>query len=363
MMSEINDGDTEVLTQLSNGKQPSLVKTILNSNYGILDEECSSHHDLHHAHNHSHGPVEHEDRGERRLKIASVLCLIFVICEFAAGFIAKSTAVQADAAHLLTDLLSFLISLFALKLSKRPISKSYTYGWARAEVIGALFSIVTLWVISGILGYISVQRIITPEFDINANIMICISSAAIVFNIILAIVFHVGGGHGHSHHGQSHGHSHGGDGHAVNIKAALVHVFGDLVQSVGVLIAGIIVKLGEGENMPNAALADPICTLVFIIIVVITTGKIVYELIGILIVSIDPKITETAEKTIFEYTELIDELKLWCLVPGKYVLTCKLRLTDSTKISEIERCLKENIHGLEFVTIQLGESDLHTQAE
>ena len=56
------------------------------------------------------------DRGRKRLKMASILCLFFVICEFTAGIIAKSTAVQADAAHLLTDLFSFLISLAALHL-------------------------------------------------------------------------------------------------------------------------------------------------------------------------------------------------------------------------------------------------------
>lgn len=69
------------------------------------------------------------DRGRKRLKMASILCLFFVICEFTAGIIAKSTAVQADAAHLLTDLFSFLISLAALHLGMFFLSFLYKFSW------------------------------------------------------------------------------------------------------------------------------------------------------------------------------------------------------------------------------------------
>merc|ERR1712227_160082 len=139
----------------------------------------------------SSGPKSKEgDGGIRRLKIASVICIFFVIAEFVAGIIAKSTAVQADAAHMLIDFFSFIISLVALTLAKRPKSKRFTYGWGRAEIIGALFSIVTLWIITGILGYMAVEKIRVPETDLNEMIMIYIASAAIVFNLILGFVLH-----------------------------------------------------------------------------------------------------------------------------------------------------------------------------
>lgn len=85
------------------------------------------------------------DRGKRRLQIASVVCLIFVIAEFIAGIFAKSIAVQADAAHMLTDLMSFGVSLVALRISDMKATKSFTFGYVRAEVLGALMSIVILW--------------------------------------------------------------------------------------------------------------------------------------------------------------------------------------------------------------------------
>lgn len=238
-----------------------------------------------------------------------MLCFFFVIGEFIAGVIAKSTAVQADAAHLLTDLFSFLISLLALHLSARPETKRYTYGWARAEVIGALFSIIILWMISAVLCYIAIDKIQNPELDLDEMIMIYIASAAIVFNIVLAFVLH-GSGHSHSHgaHGHSHGDSHGAN--SVNVRAAMVHVVGDLVQSIGVLIAGLVVRFYPGTKS-TAVLADPICTLIFILIVMVTTVRIVIDLVGILMGAIDPKITENVEAVLLLYAASIHSLHIW----------------------------------------------------
>lgn len=83
------------------------------------DEETSNTHSHEHNHNHKN------DRGKKRLIIASILTTIFVIGEFVAGILAKSTAVQADAAHMLTDLLGFCISLLAISLSDRHKYKLY----------------------------------------------------------------------------------------------------------------------------------------------------------------------------------------------------------------------------------------------
>jgi len=310
----------------------------------------------------SESKSKESDGGIRRLKIASVICIFFVIAEFVAGIIAKSTAVQADAAHMLTDFFSFIISLIALNLAKRPKSKRFTYGWGRAEIIGALFSIVTLWIITGILGYMAVEKIRVPETELNEMIMIYIASAAIVFNLILGFVLH-GSGHGHSHHGHSHGHGHSDD--AVNIRAAMVHIIGDLIQSVGVLVTGLVVKFYPGTK-EQAVLADPICTLIFILIVVVTTFRIMYDLVTILMASVDPKITQKAEEILEQYAS-IAELNIWTMVPGKSVLTAKIALKKSYEtsksllsyqpiVSEIETTLKKHLPQLVSVTIQ-------TQAE
>lgn len=85
----------------------------------------------------------------RKLIIACFLCTGFMVAEIVGGVLSNSLAIATDAAHLLTDLASFLISLFALYLSGRPSSQRLNFGWYRAEVIGAMISVYFIWVLTG----------------------------------------------------------------------------------------------------------------------------------------------------------------------------------------------------------------------
>jgi zinc transporter 2 len=95
----------------------------------------------------------------------------------------------------------------------------------------------------------------TNDFEVESNPMMIVAGCAVVFNIILGLLLH-GAGHVHSHGGGSHSHKHepedgvGGGSHShqqhLNIRAALIHVIGDLIQSVGVLISSIIIKIYPG---------------------------------------------------------------------------------------------------------------------
>jgi len=98
----------------------------------------------------------------RKLTIAIILCFIFMIVELIGGWLASSLAIMSDAAHLLSDVGGFVVSLVALKLA-RSQSPQMTYGFARAEVLGALLSVVTIWMVTGMLVAEAVQRIISPE--------------------------------------------------------------------------------------------------------------------------------------------------------------------------------------------------------
>lgn len=138
------------------------------------------------------------------------------------------------------------------------------------EILGALFSILVIWVLTGVLIYMAIDRIIHQDYDIDADTMIIVSTVGVVMNIAMGAILHgglcnnlnlvhhghshgiSGGGHGHSHgpghaHSNGHGHSHdhGHSSHTsrnMNVRAALIHVIGDLVQSIGVLIAAIVIK-------------------------------------------------------------------------------------------------------------------------
>lgn len=96
----------------------------------------------------------------------------------------SSLAVATDAAHLLTDFAAFMISLFALWVSSRKPTQAMPFGWYRAEVIGAFTSVLTIWVVTGILVYLAVERIVRREFEIDAEIMLITSGFGLLVNIM-----------------------------------------------------------------------------------------------------------------------------------------------------------------------------------
>ena len=182
-------------------------------------------------------------RARRKLIVASVLCLLFMTAEIVGGILSNSLAIATDAAHLLTDFASFMISLFALWVSAKPRSDRMSFGWHRAEVLGAIASVLMIWVVTGILFYMAVLRVIKQDFQIDSKVMLITSGLGVLVNIIMGASLHQ---HGHSHGGGA-GHSHGGDSEQahsqtsenINVKAAFIHVLGDFLQSLGVSFEGL----------------------------------------------------------------------------------------------------------------------------
>ncbi|KAE8281845.1 Zinc transporter 8 [Larimichthys crocea] len=166
-----------------------------------------------HCHDNSHAQEDREREkkvARKRLYVVSVICMIFMIGEILGGYFAGSLAVMTDAAHLLVDFTSFIISLLSLWLSSRPATHKLNYGWHRAEILGALLSVFTIWLVTGVLVYLAVERLISDDYTIEGTVMLITSGCAVLANIIMALVLHQSG-HGHSHGGlSSHGHSHGG---------------------------------------------------------------------------------------------------------------------------------------------------------
>lgn len=128
----------------------------------------------------------------------------------------NSLAVMTDAAHMLSDFTSFLVSLFAIWVSARPPSKKMSFGYYRAgiqiirelfhiglcsiinisfcvlEILGALFSVLVIWILTGVLIYLAIDRIIHQDYDIDANTMIIVSSIGVVMNIAMGAILHGG---------------------------------------------------------------------------------------------------------------------------------------------------------------------------
>uniref|UniRef100_A0A4W3JP44 Proton-coupled zinc antiporter SLC30A8 n=1 Tax=Callorhinchus milii TaxID=7868 RepID=A0A4W3JP44_CALMI len=176
-----------------------------------------------------------QQKSKIRLYRALAICLVFMIGEIVGGYFASSLAVMTDAAHLLVDFISFLISLFSLWLSSRPVTKKLNFGWYRAEILGALFSVFTIWVVTGVLVAFACKRLISGDYEINGVIMLITSSCAVIANIIMGFALHEGG-HGHNESDHSHQPN-------ASVRAAFIHVVGDLFQSISVFISALIIYL------------------------------------------------------------------------------------------------------------------------
>ncbi|XP_028421516.1 zinc transporter 2 isoform X2 [Perca flavescens] len=186
---------------------------------------------------------------------------------------------MTDAAHLLTDVGSIGISIFSLWISSRPHTHTMTFGWHRAEILGMLLSVGSIWAVTAALVITAIQRITDGDYDIDSQIMLLTSGCAVGANVLMVLILHQSGAsHGHSHsfpssQRQGHGRNHGNG----SVKAAFIHVVGDLVQSVGVLLAATIIHF-----WPEYKAADPICTFLFSVLVLGTTLPVTKDVFRIL---------------------------------------------------------------------------------
>merc|ERR1711971_494410 len=121
-----------------------------------------------------------DERARRKLLVAAGLCLLFMIAEIVGGVLSNSLAIATDAAHMLTDFASFLISLFAIWMAAKPKSQKMSFGWHRAEVLGAIVSVLMIWVVTGILVYTAALRIITGEHEVEAEAMLITSGLGVL---------------------------------------------------------------------------------------------------------------------------------------------------------------------------------------
>ncbi|NXG68349.1 ZNT3 protein, partial [Baryphthengus martii] len=170
-------------------------------------------------------------------------------------------------------------------VSTRPPTKTMTFGWQRSEMLGALASVLSIWVVTGALVYLAAARIVSNDYEIEARAMLVTSASAVGVNLVMAYILHQSPtGHGHGTGGYEQLESSKGclPGHgplpgSTSVRAAFVHVVGDLLQSVGVLVAATIIYF-----KPQCKIADPISTLFFSVFVLGSTITILRDVFRVL---------------------------------------------------------------------------------
>nr|BAJ97879.1 predicted protein [Hordeum vulgare subsp. vulgare] len=364
----------------------------------------------------------------KKLLIAVILCVIFMAVEVVGGIKANSLAILTDAAHLLSDVAAFAISLFSLWAAGWEATPQQSYGFFRIEILGALVSIQLIWLLAGILVYEAIMRLLNESGEVQGSLMFAVSAFGLFVNIIMAVLLghdHGHGGHGHSHghgHGHSHDHDHGnseddhshhGDheqGHVhhhehshgtsitvttnnhshsstvqhqdveqplikhdgdcesaqpgakpakkprrnINVHSAYLHVIGDSIQSIGVMIGGALIWY-----KPEWKIIDLICTLIFSVIVLFTTIKMIRNILEVLMESTPREIDATRLETGLREMEgviAVHELHIWAITVGKVLLACHVTITqdvDADKMLDKVIGYIKAEYNISHVTIQI----------
>jgi len=192
---------------------------------------------------------------EKRLLLSFALTLLILFAEIIGGIVSKSLALLSDAGHMLTDVFALGLSMIAVRIGRKPSDRRATFGYQRIGLLAAVFNAVSLIVIALFIFYESYHRFLSPT-QIHTTTMLIIAGIGLIGNIIIALII----GHGHKD---------------LNIKSAWLHVLGDTLSSVGVIISGIIIFY------TGWLYADPVASILIGVIILFGGIRVVKEALTI----------------------------------------------------------------------------------
>ena len=180
----------------------------------------------HHGHDHGsagHSHVPSEIKFERPLWIAFGLTLAFLVVEVVGGLLTNSLALLSDAAHMMTDVIALGVSLFAVRMARRPADAKRTYGYARMEALGALVNGGLLFLVAGYILWEAIGRFSQPP-HVESNGMLLVAVLGLVVNLISMKLLQAGAGE------------------SLNMKGAYLEVWSDMLGSLGVIAGAVLIR-------------------------------------------------------------------------------------------------------------------------
>jgi len=270
------------------------------------------------------------------LLAVTLLNLIISIAEIIGGLLANSLSLISDALHNLSDGLATFIAWIANMISKRPSNSRKTFGYKRVEILAAFFNALVLIVVSFYLFYEAFQRIIEPE-PVKGKLMLIVAVIGLVANLVAVILLR------------------SGSKQNINIRAAYLHLLGDTLTSVAVIIGGILIILLEIYWI------DPIITIIIGLYILKETWEILKQTIDILMQGTPAGLDiELVRRDIEQISEVnnIHHVHVWNLDDQSVHFECHVDLKQDTLLSKtesihsrIENILQANYH-INHATIQ-----------
>lgn len=278
-------------------------------------------HEHSHAHNHSFTSLN------KAFIIGIVLNLIFVLVEFGAGFYFDSLALLSDAGHNLSDVVSLVLALLAFRLAKVKANAKYTYGYKKSTVLVSLLNAVILLVAVGGILVESINKLQHPE-PVPGGVIAWIAGVGVIINAFTAFLFMKD------------------KEKDLNVKGAYLHMAADTLVSVGVLVAGIIIR------QTGWYIIDPIIGLTVAIIILISTWGLLHDSIRLSLdgvpVNIDSKaIQETIAK--LPDVKSIHHMHIWAISTTENALTAHIVIDNINRMEELKHEIKHKLEHLGIV--------------
>jgi cobalt-zinc-cadmium efflux system protein len=256
------------------------------------------------------------DQGATLKKALALTCVILAV-EFAGGLVSNSVALLADAGHVLTDVFALGLAWFAVEQGKRPADRRRSYGYQRVSILAALVNAVTLIVIVIAIAYEAVRRFANPQ-PVQGAVVIVAALVAIAVNAYVVLGLR-------------------GDGKNLNLRAAMLHVTGDIGASAGVVVAGAIILLTGWLYI------DPILSLAIAALIAFGAWQIVRETVNLLMEGTPRDINlgdVTSEIAGTEHVTGMHDLHVWALSSDETALSVHVVL-EECPLGEAEHVVRD----------------------
>ncbi|MFQ5743691.1 MAG: cation diffusion facilitator family transporter [Acidobacteriota bacterium] len=280
---------------------------------------------------------------ERRgLLFALALTGAILVAEAIGGYLANSLALMADAGHMLTDALALGLAFLAVGFATRPATAEKSYGWYRVEILAALVNGVTLVVISLFIFWEAYDRLIDPPVVATRTMLVIATIGLLANGVGLRFL----SGHGPS----------------LNVRGAYLHMVGDLISSVGVIVGGVIMSLTDNY------LIDPLLSAIIGVVIVVSAYRLLREAVDVLLeatpVGVDLDDVGRA-LALVEGVEGAHDLHIWSLTSGLHALSCHVEvkvdnLSQADAILDRINSVLQARFGITHTTIQI-ESESYKQ--
>ena len=287
-----------------------------------------------------HEGHDHDGQGtvgiESRFLLSLGLTGLIFFAELVGGFFTGSLALLSDAAHVFFDVFALALSYVAIRLASLPPNERHTYGYHRLRVLAAVVNGASLLVVAFEIFREAITRFSAPE-PVQAGPMLVVAVIGLVVNLVVAFVL------------REHDHE------DLNVRSAFLHVLGDALASVGVIVAGIIIVLTGWTPI------DPLVSLLIAVIILVGSGNVLRRSLHILVEGVPRGMTANvvaqAMNGVDGVTEVHD-LHIWTVSPGFISLSSHVVLDDQSlsEAQEIMDDLKTTLaerFGIEHTTIQV----------